>query len=400
MNNRLSIPEIAGLLAEYTGKDKKNAERFLKEFVLVVREAAFQDKIVKIKGIGTFKVIEVQDRQSIDVNTGNRIVIPGHYKFSFTPDKELKDEVNKPFSFFETVEISDHVDTASLVHEHPEEKEEPQPEVLQPVPAIEEPVAEEAVTDEPVPPAVEEPEQEPEEIIEEPEKIEEEIIADDSPEPIPDETAGDTQDEDMRPGYFIPKVDPQPEPESIQNTSPTPTKSANKRTIWIAAILLIAIGSGSFFFLNRDSLMAWNRSNRDIAIVADSIADNLINEMLTASDPLSIEEDVFPDTEGTMPQEEETSSSLNPAEKAGEVITNIQIQPGSRLTLIALEYYGNKVFWVYLYEYNKDVIKDPNNIPVGTTISIPVPELYNINSNSKASIEKATLLQSQILSAL
>lgn len=99
MNNRLAIQDLAGLLAEYTGKDKNSSERFLREFIAVVSEGVYTDKLVKVKGLGTFKIIPVEKRESIHVNTGERFVIPEHYKFSFLPDKELRELVNKPFSF-------------------------------------------------------------------------------------------------------------------------------------------------------------------------------------------------------------------------------------------------------------------------------------------------------------
>ena len=93
MNNRLAIQDLAGLLAEYTGKDKNSSERFLREFIAVVSEGVYTDKLVKVKGLGTFKIIPVEKRESIHVNTGERFVIPEHYKFSFLPDKELRELV-------------------------------------------------------------------------------------------------------------------------------------------------------------------------------------------------------------------------------------------------------------------------------------------------------------------
>ena len=70
MNNRLAIQDLAGLLAEYTGKDKNSSERFLREFIAVVSEGVYTDKLVKVKGLGTFKIIPVEKRESIHVNTG------------------------------------------------------------------------------------------------------------------------------------------------------------------------------------------------------------------------------------------------------------------------------------------------------------------------------------------
>ncbi|MCD7932067.1 MAG: HU family DNA-binding protein [Tannerellaceae bacterium] len=399
MNNRLSISELAGLLAEYTGVEKKKTERFLKELVSVVREAVFEDKIVKIKWIGTFKIIEVQDRESVDVNTGKRILIPGHYKFSFLPDKELKEEVNKPFSFFETVEISDHIDSATFEHPEEEVPADVVPEINAETEVIPDPEPL-SVEEEPAVVAENEPEQEepsiepvePAPVIEEPVTPEIEIPQE---EPVKEEEPiEEPGEEDRRPGFFIPKVETR---EETDEQPVTPKKQKSKTPVWwIAAITVIVLGSGVFFFFNRGVLNAWNRTGGDLAIAADSIADNLINEMFVETDSLQLPiDEENPVQENTEPVSGSPISVNN-----DDIIATVKMSSGNRLTLIALEYYGDKVFWVYLYEHNKESIKDPNNIPIGTEIKIPNPALYNINANSRSSIEKAALLQSRILSAL
>ena len=107
MNNKLTIQELATLLSVKSGKDVYETERFIREIITVVSEGLFSDKMVKVKGLGTFKIVLVEDRESIHVNTGERILIPAHYKCSFLPDNELKELVNRPFSIFETTEIGD-----------------------------------------------------------------------------------------------------------------------------------------------------------------------------------------------------------------------------------------------------------------------------------------------------
>jgi nucleoid-associated protein YgaU len=89
-----------------------------------------------------------------------------------------------------------------------------------------------------------------------------------------------------------------------------------------------------------------------------------------------------------------------PIEKRPEVIAEVKIEPGSRLTVIALKYYGHKLFWVYIYEYNKAIIADPNNIPIGTIIKVPAPEIYNINRKDRATLERAAIRQTEILEGL
>ena len=97
MNNRLSIQDLALILSEQTGKSTEEALRFLQEFIAVVSEGVYNDKLVKVKGLGTFKIIRVEERASVSVNSGERFVIPSHYKFTFTPDKELKELVEQAF---------------------------------------------------------------------------------------------------------------------------------------------------------------------------------------------------------------------------------------------------------------------------------------------------------------
>ena len=78
MNNKLTIQELATLLSVKSGKDVYETERFIREFITVVSEGLFSDKMVKVKGLGTFKIVLVEDRESIHVNTGERILIPAH----------------------------------------------------------------------------------------------------------------------------------------------------------------------------------------------------------------------------------------------------------------------------------------------------------------------------------
>lgn len=109
MNARISLPELSRMIADSTGFDTKACEIFLRELFATVTETVVAGESVKIKGIGTFKPITVEPRKSVNVNTGEQMIIPGHRKISFTPDKKLAEAVNAPFSMFEPVEISDDI---------------------------------------------------------------------------------------------------------------------------------------------------------------------------------------------------------------------------------------------------------------------------------------------------
>ena len=131
MNEKLNIQNLIELLAEKHGMDKKDAESFVKEFFQLVEESLETDKYVKIKGLGTFKLINVENRESVNINTGERFEIQGHTKVSFTPEPTLKDLINKPFSHFETVVLNDEtVLEDTPVESHSEEEEEKENENL------------------------------------------------------------------------------------------------------------------------------------------------------------------------------------------------------------------------------------------------------------------------------
>ena len=111
---RISIIEIAAILAIKSDLKKKDAERFANMIFDVVKDGLERDRLVKIKGLGTFKVIEVESRESVNVNTGDRVMIEGYSKVTFTPDATMKELVNKPFSQFETVILNDGVDFSGI----------------------------------------------------------------------------------------------------------------------------------------------------------------------------------------------------------------------------------------------------------------------------------------------
>ena len=108
MNERLYLQNFVDLLSEKHGMNKKDAEKFVKEFYLLIEEALEKDRSVKIKGLGTFKLVEVESRESVKVNTGERFQIEGYTKVSFVPDTSLRDIINKPFAHFETVVLNEN----------------------------------------------------------------------------------------------------------------------------------------------------------------------------------------------------------------------------------------------------------------------------------------------------
>ncbi len=116
--SKTTIKELALSLSEKHDLSKADAERFVATIFEVINDGLEEDKLVKVKGLGAFKIVGVAARKSVDVNTGEPIVIEGRNKISFTPDASMRDDVNKPFSQFETVVINDGVDFSSIDNEY------------------------------------------------------------------------------------------------------------------------------------------------------------------------------------------------------------------------------------------------------------------------------------------
>ena len=114
MENRISISELAEVIAREKDVSEEQAVKFVRLFFETIEDCLLRDKIVKIKGLGTFKIVDVADRESIDVNTSARILIQGHSKVTYTPDSALRDRVNKPFAAFGTIILNDGTDLEEM----------------------------------------------------------------------------------------------------------------------------------------------------------------------------------------------------------------------------------------------------------------------------------------------
>ena len=190
---KVSVAWIAEAIAGKHGLTQKDAEQFVATFFDLINEALHEEKMVKVKGLGTFKVIDVRERESINVNTGERVVIESHGKISFTPDPIMRDLVNKPFAQFETVMLNDDVDIEELnavsvdeeplaiVDDQPQEVEE-EPNVAAAGPEVvdEQPLMNEDQPQEETVPQLQEVEEPIVDVVgqteeEEPEQVEEEL---------------------------------------------------------------------------------------------------------------------------------------------------------------------------------------------------------------------------------
>ncbi len=312
MNERLNISDLAALLAEYTGKNKKITELFLRELLVVVSDALLEEKIVKIKGFGTFKVVSVEERGSIHINTGERFVIPAHSKLTFTPDKELKEQVNKPFGSFETTELNEGVTFSEEKEEDPKEK----PEMV--------------IANEPK----------------------------------------------LKPG----KTEIVPE-EHTDVLPPPVSKKRNGTFVFLGLFVAACVIGGIFFFnFNSKKIDHIKDIKQEKMVVVETESDLLEGSSEITPDSTSITDPNVVDTVKTEPKE--------------PVI--VKIVPDTRLTLIALKHYGHKVFWVYIYEHNKAIINNPNNIQMGTELIVPDPALYGIDAKNPESVAKAKEKQAEL----
>lgn len=439
MNNRLSIQDLALILSEQTGKSTEEALRFLQEFIAVVSEGVYNDKLVKVKGLGTFKIIRVEERASVSVNSGERFVIPSHYKFTFTPDKELKELVNKPFSLFDTVELNEEVDFSDvdvsaetsgaeevaddsseeilpdgIPEQAIEAPQTPEPEV-KPEPAVEEETtpqeeveaepeseAETETTPEPEVEVEPEPKAEAETTLKEEVKAEPEAETETMPEP-----EVEAEPELKTEAETTPKEEAKAEPKPAEPVSSVSgykeyrrkrRRSASRKLLFPVACLFVVIVLGIVYIVCLSGRTTVNKNwEPPMAEVGNPTPEAGMNPVpadstgVTPPDSASLAADSVvtepPVVEENQP--EETPKS--------DILALVTIKAGDRLASFAKQYYGHKFFWVYIYQYNQDIISDPNNIPIGTELRIPDPGLYGIDATDRSSIDKAAALQSQIL---
>jgi len=273
------LQEIAARVAKKHNITIKSAESFVSQFFDVVKEGLDADKQVKVKGFGTFKVVTVKPRESINVRTGERVVIESHDKVNFTPDATMKELVNRPFSQFETVELKDDVDFEDIPHDE-------EPAVEEPV--VEEPVIEEAVTEEAV---TEEPTEEP--VVEEP--VVEERVAE---EPVVEEAVAEKPTEETKITPLVAST-PEDKPEetiatdvvgnSEKQQEENPVKKSN---LWIKILAIVAVLALCFIigrWLGQRMATSEEEPQEVVAVVDTTANDSIVTEEIQPKDGLDLE---------------------------------------------------------------------------------------------------------------
>ena len=385
MNEKISFPDLVGLLSSKMNITKKEAETFLKEFFTVSTEVITSGEELRINGLGLFKPIWVEARGSINIQTGEPVEIPGHYKLSFIPDKVLREAVNAPFSSFSVEVLNDHVPiedmTAVPSQDIDENNDICNTENVELQDSKE--IREKEEEDEPIEPAheyiqedksVDEESSESTVSSQEIEKFQEEIIQPES------ETKVEEKEEDCYEDYL--------------------RKSASRKSFWWGVLsafgIIIICLAGGIFFMGNDSPYVVKIGEYTLSLGKQSIDSRPMN-----NNPESV---VLPENKDTL-SEMERDSVLKDSVISASPLAAPEVKPvietirsGVFLTTLARKYFGHKAFWVYIYEENKDVIKNPNQVPIGTRLTIPSASKYDIDANNRTSVEKAKALAAKIQS--
>lgn len=374
MNDKITLHELVDLFARKSQLSQADAALFAKEFLSLIEEALARDKYVKVKGLGTFKLITVDVMEETASNGPETTDGQSHTRVSFIPETGLKDLVNKPFAHFQPVLLKDEVHFTDLPEG--ETEVESQETVIE-----EEKTGEtDVVIESPTEPATEEtdemlPQTEAASPIEE-----EPVQVSITEKVIPEKEEVKEKQEDTLPE----------KEERIPAADLTPSgKEANVPWCMIASILLAGIFIGG--------IVTWVLTSGR-RYIPEQVVEKLMNETQktpapVVPDSLQVADILVVKKDSSLVQkkdilktvakkEEKTPVAPTPVPKRETLADTVEYQitgnqgsytlkPGESLVRVALKFYGNKKLWPYLVKHNKAIIKNPDNVPVGTTIQIP-----------------------------
>lgn len=409
MNTKISMPELAALLALRTSLSSAECEAFLRQYVASITAALEAGEPVKIKDFGTFKLTSVEPRRSISVVNGDEVEIPSHNRITFIPSKELAAEINAPFEAFEAVEIPDEDD--SFVGEVPDEdgvfdaEEESEPEEVPVVGAPAETLEEE----------------EPPVVISSAQKAVEDSdyifdSADEADAPAEKtafesaETADsygeksvytDESDYRLSPAGSAPLRDAvSPEPRDVESVQQRKRRYSSRSflkgfllgilttiVILICAIVLLAVFRKNIVHLPEGyDIEAFIVADNDALVKGKTSIATPVPTAATESTPATGEEEkvaVADDKEKV-----EVPTAASDTKKEPEPVYDT-ISTTRYLTTMAKEHYGNYHLWPYIYEENKAILGHPDRIRPGTKVRIPSLDKYGVNPKDPAAIAKA-----------
>ena len=381
--NKLTLNNIAKVLVEKNGLEPKEAMMFTTAMFDLIHDRLNEEGIVKVKGLGTFKMIRVEARESINVRTGERVLIDSHAKITFTPDAVMKELVNKPFSQFETVVLNDDVEFTDMKSEETtdetnnSEQSESLVDVVSeggtPEPAPEpapEPVAE--VAPEPAPVVAPEP------------------VAEVAPEPTPVVAPEPTREV---PEPTVPSADE----ESEENTSAVQTcyEEDEEESHWhrnigwafLVLVLMAASAVGGYLYgvgqIPSQTAMADTVS---VVKVNPVVTDTLVNDSLKA-DSVAVKTEAKHEDKAASEQQPQEKTSQNLHDKYAEMdarvrtgaykITGldreVKVRAGDNLKRIARRELGSDDMVCYIEVFNK--MNASAELKEGQTIKIPALKL-------------------------
>lgn len=375
MNDKITLHELVDLFARKSLLSQADAALFAKEFLSLIEEALARDKYVKVKGLGTFKLITVDAAEETVSNGPETTDSQSHTRISFIPETGLKDLVNKPFAHFQPVLLKDEVHFTDL----PEGETEV--ESQETVTEEEKTGGTDAVIESSTEPATEETD----EVLPQTETaspIEEEPVQ----APITEKVVSEEEEVKEKQEDTLPEKE-----ERIPAADLTPSgKEANVPWCMIASILLAGIFIGG--------IVTWVLTSGR-RYIPEQVVEKLMNETqktpapVVVSDSLQLADTLVVKTDSSLVQkkdtlktaakkEEKTPVASTPVPKRETLADTVEYQitgnqgsytlkPGESLVRVALKFYGNKKLWPYLVKHNKAIIKNPDNVPVGTTIQIP-----------------------------
>lgn len=424
MNKKILLQDLSERMAHRRAISRKDADLFVRSVFEVIGEYLQTDKIVKVKGLGTFKLVTVESRASVDVNTGERIVIKGYTKVSFTPDAVLRDEINKPFAQFETVILnegtvledmermdapvsseqpsSENLSDSEEMYPDTEEEENTQP-IVEAEPemvsvsgnvGVEEAVFETAaIEDEPQneePEAEEEPEKEVEVLQEEVVVVEEEKVID-RPEPeeqdttskIGTEIVGSAEQRVANQQVEFQKVEHQTvENQHIVQVSPKTADGGSSGSVWTwicVAVVTILLMCGSYYAGHRHLLCGGNCTEpaavtiepvheaKQKPVETDTIKPTVVQDSVVRQEVPSQK------TEVKVEPEQVESNSYPQVENGEYEIVGTKavhkLREGETLRGLSLKYYGSKDYVKYIIVYNE--IANPDVVPVNMEFKMP-----------------------------
>ena len=375
MNDKITLHELVDLFARKSQLSQADAALFAKEFLSLIEEALARDKYVKVKGLGSFKLITVDATEETASNGPETTDGQSHTRVSFIPETGLKNLVNKPFAHFQPVLLKDEVHFTDL----PEGETEV--ESQETVTEVEKTGETDAVIESLTEPATEETD----EVLPQTEAV---SLIEEEPVQVPITEKVISEEEEVKEK----QEDTLPEKEErIPAADLTPSgKEANVPWCMIASILLAGIFIGG--------IVTWVLTSGR-RYIPEQVVEKLMNEtqktpaLVVVSDSLQLADTLVVKTDSSLVQKKDTLKTVAKKEEKTPVastsvpkretladtveyqITGNQgsytLKPGESLVRVALKFYGNKKLWPYLVKHNKAIIKNPDNVPVGTTIQIP-----------------------------